>query len=1206
MSGDGTVTSSPDGITCTGGTTGCSADFTAGAPVVLTATPASGWRFYGWGSPCTGTGTCTVTMTEAKIVTLGFVRITPPLVTVSISGSGSVTSLPAGINCANTSGSTTCSSAFASGVSVQLTATPASGYQFYGWGGACTGAAACSVSVTETKTVLAYFGQFGISMLISGSGAVTSSPSGLNCTNTTTSCFAPFALNTQVTLTPIAATGYRFSGWGGVCSGTGACVVTITESKYVTASFVVIQPPGIIVTIYGSGTVTSAPTGINCSTTGAAGCSAAFATGTSVQLTATPATGYHFYGWSPACGTTPTCTVSVTEGKTVLAAFAQDQPATLTVHTSGNGSVTSSPAGISCSNTATTGCAATFTTNAQVVMTETPASGYRFYGWSGPCTGTDATCTLSMNESKSLTAVFVQVVSPSVTVQISGGGTVTSSPSGIVCSNTSTSGCSSPFAANAQVVLTEAPASGYRFYGWGGACSGTDTTCTVSVTEAKHVIAGFVPVQPPGLTVKTSGAGTVNSSPAGINCSGGTTDCSAVFGAGVVVTLTATPASGWRFYGWGGACAGTDPCVLTATDQKTVTAAFTQTSGLAVRISGSGTVTSTPAGINCTATTTLECSTSFAPGTQVQLTATASTGYRFYGWGGACTGTGTCAVTMSSAAQTVTATFVVSTRTSAQAQASVVPFGVFDTPTDGATGLGGAVSVTGWALDDIGVDRVEIWRNCIEAIDRSRGACASPAPGAPANSVFIDRAVFIEGARPDVETLNDTMPQAYRAGWGYMLLTNALPNQTLGTLQGGQGTYTLSAYAVDVEGNYTLLGQKTVTVSNDAATVPFGTIDTPAQGATIPESTSPFNNADAYPNFGWAATQSGKCIDTTNTNSYRVYVDGVSQTLLTGINWFAGLSRADIAAGYPGLCNTGNALAVYYLNATQLGLTAGIHTIAWDVVDSDGAVAGIGSRFFNVASPASTLPAASSTVRGAAMQVGPTPVAVAQTVRAVRVRIGSDEQAFEDVTSDPQGRRFVQAPAVDRLTLDLGGAVDAGGQVVGTEIRTLPAGSTLDAAAGRFYWQPPVGFFGSFSLTFAAGGGQIEVQVTLTDRPAATAAPLQMTIDLPTENLSTTGPVVVAGWALDPDAVAGSGVDTIHVWAYRRDITDAPPQFMGVAALNVERPDVAQVFGGQFHGAGFQLVTPQLAPGTYDLVVYAWSHQTEQFEDARVVRVVVR
>ena len=143
MSGDGTVTSSPDGITCTGGTTGCSADFTAGAPVVLTATPASGWRFYGWGSPCTGTGTCTVTMTEAKIVTLGFVRITPPLVTVSISGSGSVTSLPAGINCANTSGSTTCSSAFASGVSVQLTATPASGYQFYGWGGACTGAAAC-------------------------------------------------------------------------------------------------------------------------------------------------------------------------------------------------------------------------------------------------------------------------------------------------------------------------------------------------------------------------------------------------------------------------------------------------------------------------------------------------------------------------------------------------------------------------------------------------------------------------------------------------------------------------------------------------------------------------------------------------------------------------------------------------------------------------------------------------------------------------------------------------------------------------------------------------------------------------------------------------------------------------------------------------------------------------------------------------------
>ena len=52
----------------------------------------------------------------------------------------------------------------------------------------------------------------------------------------------------------------------------------------------------------------------------------------------------------------------------------------------------------------------------------------------------------------------------------------------------------------------------------------------------------------------------------------------------------------------------------------------------------------------------------------------------------------------------------------------------------------------------------------------------------------------------------------------------------------------------------------------------------------------------------------------------------------------------------------------------------------------------------------------------------------------------------------------------DGLTLDLGGPVEGGSQIVGGEARALPPGSTLDAAAGRFYWQAPVGFLGPFSL----------------------------------------------------------------------------------------------------------------------------------------------
>ncbi len=68
---------------------------------------------------------------------------------------------------------------------------------------------------------------------------------------------------------------------------------------------------------------------------------------------------------------------------------------------------------------------------------------------------------------------------------------------------------------------------------------------------------------------------------------------------------------------------------------------------------GSGTVSSSPSGVNCGAT----CSHSFAYGTSVALTATPSVGSRFAGWSGSCSGTGVCKVTMS-ASRWVTANFV--------------------------------------------------------------------------------------------------------------------------------------------------------------------------------------------------------------------------------------------------------------------------------------------------------------------------------------------------------------------------------------------------------------------------------------------------------------------------------------------------------------------------------------------------------------------
>src|SRR5205823_1867944 len=118
--------------------------------------------------------------------------------------------------------------------------------------------------------------------------------------------------------------------------------------------------------------------------------------------------------------------------------------------------------------------------------------------------------------------------------------------------------------------------------------------------------------------------------------------------------------------------------------------------------------------------------------------------------------------------------------------ASTAPTGTMDTPTAGATALQGSIAVTGWAVDDIMVDRVELWR------DLQPGETTPPfasTPSDPRNGkVFIGNATFVSDARSDIEALNPTTPLNYRGGWGYLLLTWGLWNR-------GNGTYTLYAIA---------------------------------------------------------------------------------------------------------------------------------------------------------------------------------------------------------------------------------------------------------------------------------------------------------------------------------------------------------------------------------------------------------------------------
>ena len=155
---------------------------------------------------------------------------------VSVIGSGTVSG--SGINCG-----TTCSASLASGATATLTATPASGSTFTGWGGACSGTGNCVVSnISASTNVSASFSNstggtytLNISRSGTGTGSITSAPAGINCG---ASCSASFAANTSVTLTATPATGSSFAGWAGDCTGQATCTLSMSAAKNASASFI--------------------------------------------------------------------------------------------------------------------------------------------------------------------------------------------------------------------------------------------------------------------------------------------------------------------------------------------------------------------------------------------------------------------------------------------------------------------------------------------------------------------------------------------------------------------------------------------------------------------------------------------------------------------------------------------------------------------------------------------------------------------------------------------------------------------------------------------------------------------------------------------------------------------------------------------------------------------------------------------------------
>jgi len=266
--GSGTVTSSPSGINCG---VDCTEVYTTGTSVVLTAVPTAGSSFAGWSGSCSGTGTCTVSMTQARNVTATFNLI--PIV-----GSCSASPNPQYIN---------------SNMTWTATASGGTGTHTYSWSGtdglsgtgssvvksySTTGIKTATVTITSgTQTTppincspnltIQTLPNYTLSVTKAGTGAGTVTGTSAPAINCGTTCSADYTSGTTITLTATPNSGSSFSGWSGDADCSDGSV-TMNANKTCTATF--ITTPTVTTTATSGITSSSVSSGGNVTSDGGA------------------------------------------------------------------------------------------------------------------------------------------------------------------------------------------------------------------------------------------------------------------------------------------------------------------------------------------------------------------------------------------------------------------------------------------------------------------------------------------------------------------------------------------------------------------------------------------------------------------------------------------------------------------------------------------------------------------------------------------------------------------------------------------------------------------------------------------------------------------------------------------------------------------------------------------------------------------------
>jgi Divergent InlB B-repeat domain len=424
---------------------------------------------------------------------------------VQVIGGGQVTSDGGQITCG--AGSTLCYYATTStSGTVNLTAVEQAGWTFQGWSG-CPALSGdndeiCTITLSTTGADLEPRASFSSEGIGTQMLTVTRPEGGdlngddIDCgsADSETDCTEIVLTGSTLTLVEDPDEGYAFGSWGGACGGSGpSCTVTMTADQAVSATFVKSASTfALTVSVTGNGTV--AGPSIACTSAGGSSCSADEPAGTTLTLTAQPGSGASFNGWGGACaGTSPTCSVTMSSAQSVTASFSgggPTPPATqfpLGVSVTGNGTVTGG--GIECGSGQTT-CTVNQTAGSTVTLSAAPDSGATFTSWGGACSGSATTCTVTMNAAKSVTATFTTSSGGGISLSVTVTGPGSVSGGGIQCGNGGRT-CNASQDEDSTVTLTATPAANATFTGWDGACSGNDTTCTVTMDASKSVSAAF-------------------------------------------------------------------------------------------------------------------------------------------------------------------------------------------------------------------------------------------------------------------------------------------------------------------------------------------------------------------------------------------------------------------------------------------------------------------------------------------------------------------------------------------------------------------------------------------------------------------------------------------------------------------------------------------------------------------------------------------